>query len=137
MAKLPRGLRNNNPGNIKRSAIPWKGKTKGKDPTFETFDCIENGVAAIYKNLIHYIVKDRADTIREIIDKWAPPEGNDTEAYIAHVCRISGEKDAQMIRPIFEDLEPIVRAICIHENGGDLIPEEVFQMAWHEVQIAR
>ena len=37
MSELPRGLRNRNPGNIRRSAVRYKGETESDDAAFKAF----------------------------------------------------------------------------------------------------
>ena len=47
---LTRGLRNNNPLNI-RKGNDWQGETKGSDPSFETFQSMAYGYRAAIKIL--------------------------------------------------------------------------------------
>jgi hypothetical protein len=135
VGKVPRGIRLNNPGNVRKSSIYWKGEVIGFDHSFETFDSMEDGVRAIYMILIHYIKKDGLDTIMEIIHKWAPPVENATGSYIKQVCKLTGMTADHPVQPTYEMLKPIVHAICVVENGGDYIDPEIFAMAWHEVGI--
>ena len=89
---LPRGIRNNNPLNIRRSKDQWKGmsKTQG-DRSFCQFETLEYGWrAAFYLLTRTYYYKYRLYTIRGIVSRWAPPGENNTEAYIANVCRLTG-----------------------------------------------
>ena len=48
-----RGIRNNNPGNIRVSKDQWEGMT-GDDGAFVIFDSPESGVRALAKNLQSY-----------------------------------------------------------------------------------
>ena len=54
----PRGLRNNNPGNIRNSdATDWKGEVKPsqkKDNAFEEFGTMAHGYRALIKLLQNY-----------------------------------------------------------------------------------
>lgn len=89
---LPRGIRNNNPLNIRRSKDQWKGlsKTQG-DRSFCQFETLEYGWrAAFYLLTRTYYFKYRLYTVRAIVSRWAPPSENNTEAYIANVCRLTG-----------------------------------------------
>lgn len=107
---LPRGLRNNNPLNIRRSANKWKGKlVDGKDPDFETFSSIEFGIRAAVVIMRTYIRKYHADTPRLIIRRWAPPAENNTENYLRLVVRQSGILADEKINP--EDLGKISRLL--------------------------
>jgi hypothetical protein len=100
--KLPRGLRNNNPLNIRRSAAKWKGLRKEQtDAQFCQFESMAYGWRAAFKLLIdNYYHHHGRTTIRYIIYRWAPPnDGNDTKAYIARVIGLMGYKDADGLQP--------------------------------------
>lgn len=87
--KQPRGLRNNNPLNIRKSNTPWQGKKiPSSDPAFEQFTSLEFGLRAALVNIRTYIKRDRLETIPQIIRKWAPAsDGNNTQAYVDTVCK--------------------------------------------------
>lgn len=91
MLKLPRGLRNNNPLNIRISSTPWQGKidaAHNTDGTFEQFTSMELGIRAALVNIRTYIKRDRLDTVPLIIARWAPTkDGNDVAAYVQTVCK--------------------------------------------------
>ena len=89
---LPRGIRNNNPLNIRRSKDQWKGLADAQtDRAFCQFKSLEYGWrAAFYLLTRTYYHKYRLYTIRTIIRRWAPPGENNTEAYIANVSRLTG-----------------------------------------------
>lgn len=81
-----RGIRNNNPFNIKKSHHDWLGKKQdGADPTFEQFDTLELGVRAGLKLLTTYINRGY-DTPEKIIKRFAPTSENNTENYIDFIC---------------------------------------------------
>ena len=89
---IPRGLRNNNPLNIRRSKDHWMGlsKTQG-DRSFCQFESMEYGWrAAFYLLTRTYYHKYRLYTIRSIVSKWAPASENNTSAYIYNVSRLTG-----------------------------------------------
>lgn len=81
-----RGIRNNNPANIRRGCN-WKGLAKTQtDREFCQFDTMTWGVRALLVTLRTYVVKHHLHTVREIITRWAPPsDGNNTEVYIKFV----------------------------------------------------
>lgn len=89
--KLPRGLRNNNPGNIRNSdAIDWKGEVdhnKKDDQSFEEFEDMAHGYRALIKLLQNYRKKYGCLTIADFIKRWAPPHENHTQNYIIRVCK--------------------------------------------------
>lgn len=92
MQNLPRGLRNNNPLNIRISSTPWQGKiAENTDGAFEQFTSLEYGLRAGLVNIRTYIRRDRLDAISVIIPKWAPIlDGNDVRAYVRLVSNKSG-----------------------------------------------
>ena len=89
---IPRGIRNNNPLNIRRSKDQWQGlKAQQQDASFCQFETlVYGGRAAFYLLTLTYYHKYRLYTIRKIIGKWAPPGENNTEAYIQNVSRLTG-----------------------------------------------
>lgn len=111
---LPRGLRNNNPGNIVKTNIAWLGKIQnGTDSRFEQFEHIGYGLRALYKNLITKI-KRYDGSIADIITEWAPPHENNTQNYIDIVQRRLGKTTVQLTR---SDLIQLAEAITLIENG--------------------
>lgn len=124
--KQPRGIRNNNPGNIEKGKDKWQGlklSMEQTDPRFCEFKDPTWGIRALAVILINYQDKYRINTVEGIIKRWAPPvkDGvveNDTVAYINQVCaacRISPTEPLDLHR--YEALQPIVEAIIRHENG--------------------
>ena len=89
---LPRGIRNHNPLNIRRSKDQWKGMAEVQsDRAFVQFKSLVFGWrAAFYLLTRTYYHKYRLYTIRGIISRWAPANENDTSAYIANVSRLTG-----------------------------------------------
>lgn len=116
---FPRGIRNNNPGNIRLSKTDWKGEVKGGDKVFETFKTPEDGLRALMLILMTYYTKYRLTTVRAIINRWAPPSENDTEAYIKQVSWRVGVSSDQTIDLLDKGiLISIAKGIVIHENGA-------------------
>lgn len=84
--KTPRGIRNNNPLNI-RKGNDWQGERHPQtDHAFEEFESMEMGLRAGFKVLQSY-VKKRIDTPSAIIARWAPTNENNTKAYLDYVCK--------------------------------------------------
>ncbi len=118
--QLTRGLRNNNPGNI-RQGDNWEGLTDPQtDPTYCTFISMEYGVRALAKTLGTYHNRYGLHTVRQIITRWAPPNENDTAAYIAHVCEVLSVGPDDTI-DWDNQLSALIRAITLHENSYDPI----------------
>ena len=89
---LARGIRNHNPLNVRRSKDQWKGMAEVQtDRAFVQFKSLEWGWrAAFYLLTRTYYHKYRLYTIRSIVSKWAPPNENNTKAYIENVSRLTG-----------------------------------------------
>ena len=120
--KLPRGLRNNNPLNIRRSGDKWQGlKVLQEDKAFFQFSEMKWGWRAAFRLLCHtYYGKYKLRTIRDIITRWAPPKENNTEAYIRRVTdRIGIGPDRELGDPQTHPTQwmMIGIAMAIVENG--------------------
>lgn len=115
-----RGIRNNNPGNIRLTDIEWRGEvpaTLKNDTEFEEFISPLFGVRAMARILKKGAGAGR-DTVRKIITRWAPPSENDTAAYIRSVSRrVELAPDAPI--NFDEKLPDLLDAIIVHENGSN------------------
>lgn len=87
-AQTPRGIRNNNPLNI-RKGNDWRGERHPQsDRDFEEFENLEMGLRAGFIIMRRYLnMRPPVNTVRKIIQRWAPASENDTERYVAFVCR--------------------------------------------------
>jgi len=123
----PRGIRNNNPGNI-RHGDQWVGlATEQEDPSFCSFIKPEYGIRAMGKILVNYQRRYGINTVRGIINRWAPPVENDTDAYVAHVADVVGvDPDEKVV--VADVLAKLIPVIIKHENG---------QMPYSDEQIAK
>lgn len=132
--RLTRGIRNNNPGNI-RWGDKWQGLTTEpkkvklpeqivgepaifKDESFCMFTTCEYGIRALAKVLTNYQTKFGLKDVRSIINRYAPPIENDTESYINSVARVLGVAHNEPI----DVREPsiminLLKSIIRHENG--------------------
>ncbi|SER29690.1 hypothetical protein SAMN05216522_1216 [Rosenbergiella nectarea] len=116
-----RGIRNNNPGNI-RWGDDWQGlvpKSERTDKSFCQFTAPEYGIRAMIIILRNYEKKHGLNTVRKIINRWAPPVENDTEAYINSVAKQVGV-DADKVIDVTDSrvMIPLLEAIITHENGS-------------------
>lgn len=120
----PRGLRNNNPGNI-RAGDKWQGLTGVDDAGFCQFDTPEHGIRAIAKVLMSYQSKHGLRTLRQMISRWAPENENDTDAYIESVCKqcCASPDNPYTLTP--SRMLQLVTAIIKHENGQQPYTKEV------------
>lgn len=123
---MSRGLRNRNPGNIRRSAVRYKGETAGDDPAFRTFRSMAWGYRAIFVLLHTYRVRHGVGTLRGMIARWAPPAENDTEAYVRFVAARTGlPPDAEVDTLDGRVMRPLAGAIARMECGCEPRAEEV------------
>ena len=127
-----RGEFNNNPGNIDRTAIVWNGMTADQsgDPRFVVFNTPEDGIRALAKVLLSYYRKHGLNTVRQIVNRWAPPNENDSGAYVNHVAGTLGVGPDAVIDVTDPDvLERLVKAIIAHENGRVIYDDAVIVAA--------
>lgn len=129
---MSRARRLNNPGNIRITTprTPWQERVPTEhmtDTQFEQFTGPEWGTRALARTLITYQDKHNLRTIGAILNRWAPPKGQDndgqayeqnTAAYIRHVEQLTGF-DADQILDLhtWAHLRPLVGAIAHHESG--------------------
>lgn len=91
----PRGIRNNNPLNIRKGSN-WKGERPVQtDRAFEEFESMTYGIRAGFIILRKYMtgyngLTEKFNTIEKIISRWAPKSENNTQAYIDQVARLTG-----------------------------------------------
>lgn len=89
--KLPRGIRNCNPGNIRINPDVFQGEINpSKDSAFKQFYTMAYGYRAIFVILRTYYRNYKLDTIRKLITRWAPANENHTENYIKAVSDVAG-----------------------------------------------
>jgi len=127
-----RGIRNNNPGNI-RWGDEWKGlvpEGQRTDKSFCQFKAPEFGIRAMIIILRNYQSKYGLKTITGIIKRWAPPNENDTQAYIRSVAQATGtDADKPIDLTDSRKLFPLLQAIIKHENGTQPYEYDVFVRA--------
>lgn len=121
---VPRGIRNNNPGNIEfRRENAWRGQT-GSDGRFARFETPEDGLRAL---AIDLGTKGRRGlrSIRSILNTYAPPSDNDTTAYINRVTEGMSRTLGRPVRSTdqlqLNDRQvrgALMGAIIQHENGS-------------------
>ena len=128
--KIPRGIRNNNPLNI-RVGNNWRGEvSQPTDHTFEQFTEMKWGVRAAFIVLRNYIVRHGLNTIRKIIARWAPASENDTQAYIDTVAKRSNIAPDEVIRwDNTCQMMALLLAMSYVENGQE-IPLDAVVDGW-------
>ena len=115
---IPRGIRNNNPLNIRRGTN-WLGLSKHQtDPAFCQFDSMTYGLRAGLIIIRTYMMKYKLTTIHSIVSRWAPPSENDTNAYVKSVSSMMKMHALQTFD--FGDrtrIVALVSAMCKVETG--------------------
>ena len=115
----PRGIRNNNPGNIEKGDN-WRGlsRDQSSDPRFAVFNAPVWGIRAIARLLKNYGSRYGINTVRGVIDRWAPPHENNTGAYVNAVAtRVGVSPDSRISLSHPATLQRLIPAIIQHENG--------------------
>ena len=130
-----RGIRNNNPLNIRKSADRWQGLcTLQEDREFFRFVSMEYGWrAAFYLLTRTYYHKYRLFTIRAIINRWAPPRENLTATYIENVCRLTGIAPDEPIGIPSDQPQrwmAVGVAMAIQENGTESLDYFAMLRGW-------
>lgn len=120
-SSLPRGFRNNNPGNLIRTSIAWEGKiphAQNTDSRFEQFKELRWGIRALYRDIISDYKKGLT-TVTALISEFAPAFENNTAAYIGNVISSVG---GDFIPELTEQkLVLIAKAIVRVENGSQYV----------------
>jgi len=132
LSNAPRGIRNNNPGNLIYTTIKWNGKLpkeQNKDRRFEMFIAPVYGVRAMIKDLKHDIEKGKS-TVPQLIEEYAPRFENNTDNYINTVCKeLKVSKTAKLL-PTKNTLRLLVLSISKVENGGNYVSNDLFEQAY-------
>ena len=114
---MTRGERLNNPGNIRH--VPdtdWQGQTlEQPDPSFVQFTDPVYGIRAIAR-ILHAYENQGIHTLAEAIDRWAPPNENNSAAYVSDVCARCGVGPDDVVS-LHDILPQLIKAIIQHENG--------------------
>ena len=125
--KMSRGLRNNNPGNIRLGNFRYKGeRATSSDSAFRQFESVEWGYRAMFVLLHTYATKRGCRTLRAMINRYAPPTENFTEGYIRFVAQRTGIRpDEALDTRSARDMVPIVMAMSEIENGVKAVVADV------------
>jgi hypothetical protein len=122
--KLPLGLKNNNPGNLRLSNIKWQGKIPNEKNTgkgFEQFENITFGIRAMLTDVANDITVKKFNTLTKLINSYAPPSENDTINYINFVSKYTGINPNTEIKLNPEILSKIIKAKIFIENGATVV----------------
>ena len=106
---MSRGLRNRNPGNIRRSGVRYKGEVRpSTDPAFKQFGSMALGYRAIFVLVETYRIR------------------YGTGAYIRTVCRLTGlDADRKIDTRDRATMTALAAAISRVENGTEAVMRDV------------
>jgi len=129
--RLPRGIRNRNPGNIRKSSDRWKGLAPlQSDPAFFVFETPLWGIRAMAAILRNYQRRLGLKSLAQIIGRWAPVGENDTAGYVAAVSKaMAVEPRAPLDLRNDATLRSLIAAIIRHENGLQPYDPETIDLA--------
>ncbi len=124
---MSRGYRNNNPLNIRRNGTRWQGlREMQTDSAFFQFKAMAYGYRAAIKTLRTYQRRYKLFTLREMINRWAPPFENNTEAYIKTVSKRANVDDDVCVNMFDKNLVlRVIEAMAFVENGSSGNFEEI------------
>lgn len=114
----PRGIRNNNPLNIRHNRDMFQGEVRpATDRSFKQFKSMAYGYRAAFVILGSYLGRG-LNTVEKIIGQWAPPTENNTASYVNTVEKRSGVGRTNVLTANSgSDYRKIVAAMCHCENG--------------------
>ena len=128
---MSRGLTNCNPGNIRQSKTRYKGERyPSRDSEFKEFESMAYGYRAMFVLLDTYSRRYGLCTIRQMLNRYAPPTENFTEGYIRFVSETTGIAPDEMLNTrAARDMVPVVAAMSQIENGVAAVMADV-QRGW-------
>ncbi len=125
--KISRGLRNNNPGNIRSNKSLFRGEVfPSSDPEFKEFETLAWGYRAMFLIIYNYNQLYSINTLENIIKRWAPEVENDTDMYIDVVAKRLNCSRHNYIHSLNPDtMIPMVRSMSKIENGVEPDIEDI------------
>ena len=123
---MTRGLRNRNPGNIRKSGTAYMGEVRpSQDAAFKQFETMAWGYRAVFVLLDSYRRRGYT-TLRQMIARYAPPVENDTGNYVRCVSAWSGiDADEPLDTNDRTTMLAVVAAISRMENGREAVMSDV------------
>lgn len=120
----PRGIRNNNPGNLNYAGQAGATIEGGPNGRFAVFGSMADGIAALYRQIQIYFSRG-TNTIESIVKKYAPAgDGNDVFSYINSLVKSTGKGANEILSS--SDMSVIfklLKGIIGHENGSGYITD--------------
>jgi hypothetical protein len=110
----PRGIRNNNPLNIRATRERWKGQTGVDAAGFVIFEAPEYGIRAAARILNSYAARGVV-SVQDIVTTWAPPIENNSAAYVEHMADVLGKNPGEPVERW--EWPYLLAGMITHENG--------------------
>lgn len=124
-SNAPRGIRNNNPGNLNYAKQSGATKESGPNGRFAVFNSMTEGVSALYKQIQLYFQRG-TDTISEIVNKYAPAsDNNNVMAYINSLVKATGKGAHESLASSdMSTIFSLLKGIISHENGKGYVSDD-------------
>lgn len=121
----PRGIRNNNPGNLNFAGQAGATKEGGENGRFAVFKSMRDGISALYKQIQLYFSRG-VNTIESVVNKYAPADdNNNVQAYIKQLVGATGKQaDEKLSGEDTETVFKLIRGIINHENGKGYVSDQ-------------
>lgn len=121
----PRGIRNNNPGNLNFAGQDGATKEGGENGRFAVFESMRDGISALYKQIQLYFSRG-VNTIESVVNKYAPADdNNNVQAYIKQLVGATGKQaDEKLSGEDSETVFKLIRGIINHENGKGYVSDQ-------------
>ena len=121
------GQRINNPFNIRQANQDFLGET-GEESGFVSFESSPFGIRAADKVLTTYGRDYGINTIRGLINRFAPPSENDTRAYVNYISSQLGmDPDAEIDLSDPDLRSRILSPMAMLESRTELTPDQIQQ----------
>jgi len=115
----------NNIFNIRAGASVWQGQT-GVRRGFVEFQSEKMAIRAWLKLMTTYREKYHLDTIEKIVNRFAPPAENNTQAYI-HFLTINVHKAADAPLQSHEDYSRLGAAMAWYETNTKVAALKIYE----------
>lgn len=124
-SNAPRGIRNNNPGNLNYVGQAGATKESGENGRFAVFESMKDGISALHRQLQLYFSRG-VNTVEKIVNKYAPADdNNNVAAYIRQLAGATGKSaDEKIDADDQETVFKLIRGIINHENGKGYVTDQ-------------
>ena len=128
-------IKRNNPLNIRAGRSRWMGAASSETGSFVTFLTVAYGYRAAWKLLSNYHRYYHLWTLRQVINRWAPPQENNTSTYVRNVSHLTGLGPDALLPSPQQDMElwvPVLTAMTVIEQGmaWTQVPQREIRRAW-------